>query len=205
MLKINQPATIDALVQAQLDAIPEADRPEKWDKSRTNAIKGFRSEVMRHGMEVQDSRCAWCTLPVGAVGRRTAHRDHIAPKRKYQKWTFHAKNLVVVCEYCNGFSIKLDLDTVDREGQDYDATVFWIVHPYLDQPEQHIGFLEQVGDEPGVVVEGLTTKGHWTIEKLQLKSSGLTLERAKELLFYRGMNKLPAHFQSLLARATGRQ
>lgn len=205
MLKIDQPATIDEDVQSKLDAFPDAERPEKWDKSKARAVTSFKAEVMRHGMKEQKGLCVWCTLPVGEMGRRTAHRDHIAPKRLYPKWTFHAKNLVIACEYCNGFVVKNDLDTVETVGQSYDTTAFWIVHPYLDPPADHIRFLEQVGNEPGVVVEGLTAKGTWTIENLRLKSPGLTVERAKELLFHRTMSQLPAHFQNLLARATGRK
>ncbi|EKN6165819.1 hypothetical protein DVQ60_20335 [Yersinia enterocolitica] len=205
MLKINSPAIIDPADQNKLDAIPEVDRPNKWDTSRTNAIKNFKKEIMTHGLKEQDNRCAWCTLPVGATGRRTAHRDHIAPKKLYPKWTFHAKNLVVVCEYCNGFSVKSDLNTVKTEKVNYDDIEFFIVHPYLHETEKHIRFREQEGDEPGVVVEGISPEGIWTVNKLKLQSDGLTLLRAQELVYYRNINKLPHHFQSLLNQATGRQ
>ncbi|TDF62053.1 HNH endonuclease [Cupriavidus sp. L7L] len=205
MLKIQTPATIAAADQQNLDKIPEDQRSAKWDKSRANSVRNFKTAVMTHGLEVQGYRCAWCTLPVGAAGRRTAHRDHIAPKALYQQWTFHAKNLLIACEYCNGFAIKADLDTVEALGADYDTTTFRIVHPYLDEPNGHISFLEQAGHEPGVVIQGLSPKGLWTIDKLQLTESGLTIERAKELVFYRGLNQLPMHFQELLLAATKRE
>lgn len=205
MLKINNPATIDPAVQRELDNIPEVERPIKWDTSRTNAIKNFRNKIMTHGLKEQDNRCAWCTLPVGATGRRTAHRDHIAPKKLHPKWTFHAKNLVVVCEYCNGFSVKCDLDTVKTGKAAYDDMEFFIVHPYLHDTEKHIRFREKEGDEPGVVVEGISPEGIWTVNQLKLYEDGLTLLRAQELVYYRTINKLPHHFQILLNKATGRE
>lgn len=205
MLKINNPAAIDSAVQKSLDKIPEVERPVKWDKSRTKAIKNFREKVMTHGLKEQDYRCAWCTLPVGTTGRRTAHRDHIAPKKLHPKWTFHAKNLVVVCEYCNGFSVKCDLDTVKTKNSAYDDMEFLIVHPYLHDTEKHIRFREKDGDKPGVVIEGITPEGIWTVVNLKLYEDGLTILRAQELVYYRTINQLPQHFQLLLNKATGRE
>ncbi|EGC7113261.1 hypothetical protein H9T43_002439 [Salmonella enterica] len=205
MLKINNPANIDPTVQLKLDAYAVADRPYKFDKSKAQAVVNFRNTVMTHGLSVQGDRCAWCTLMVGKLGRRTAHRDHIAPKKVYPQWTFHAKNLIVVCEYCNGFSVKHTLDTVDVVNVNYDQSTFKIVHPYIDNPSLHIQFIEVTGNTPGVVIEGITLKGTWTIDNLKLADDGMTVLRAQDLIFYRNINMLPPYYQELLKKATGRE
>jgi hypothetical protein len=204
MLNLDKAAEIDEEVQAKLDAIPVLDRAGKWN-SRAEAVKIFKESILTHGLKEQDNRCVWCTLPVGAKGRRTPHRDHIAPKKKYSRWTFHAKNLAIACEYCNGFSVKKDLDPVDVDNDDYDAITFLLVHPYLEDATLHLSFVENEGeDEPGVVIKGHSDKGLWTIEKLDLDTPGMTIERAKELLYHRARKDLPAHFQQLLEQATER-
>lgn len=205
MLKVSNPASIDPNDQRKLDAIPVGDRPVKWDKSKAKAVVNFKSKVLNHGLQIQNNKCVWCTLPVGATGRRTAHRDHIAPKKLYPEWTFYAKNLIVACEYCNGFSVKSDLDTVQIKNADYNRTKFSIVHPYIDNPKRHIRFREKKNGEPGVIIEARTTKGLWTIKNLKLDSEGLTVERAKELCYYRTVRKLPKNYQDLLNRATRRK
>ena len=205
MLDIELPANIDGQVQEYLDKIPVADQPKKWDKSKAQAVSRFKTAIMTHGMAVQGNRCAWCTLLVGTAGHRTAHRDHIAPKKLYPQWTFKPINLIVACEYCNGFAVKHDLDTVQVLQAKYEQCTFWIVHPYLDIVSDHVGFMEDEAAVQSVAIQGRSPRGLWTIEKLQLDSPEMTNLRARELAAERAINKLPHHYQSLLARATGRQ
>lgn len=200
MIKIDQCATIDAILQVELDSINLNERSAAWDGKR-EPVKQFKKLIMDHGLVAQKSRCVWCTLMIGVEARRTIHRDHIAPKSSYPQWTFHAKNLALTCECCNGFLIKGKLDTVAAVGHGYDTTEFHIVHPYLDSTEDHITFLEEVEGE-SVTVQGISTKGLWTIEKMQLDSPGMTMERAKDLVFNRAIKNLPNHFVDLLKQAT---
>jgi hypothetical protein len=204
MLDLELPAVINAQDQANLNLIPVVDRPKRWDKSRAQLVTRFKTTIMTHGMAVQDSRCAWCTLPVGAAGHRTAHRDHIAPKERYPQWTFTPMNLIVACEYCNGFAVKHDLDTIEVVQAEYEQCTFWIVHPYLDIVSDHVGFMEEEVAAQSVAIQGRSPRGHWTIEKLQLASPEMTSLRARELAADRAISKLAPHYQNLLARATGR-
>lgn len=200
-MKKIKPATIDAAIQTELDAINLNERSKKWDKSQSNCIKSFKASILSHGMKEQNEQCVWCTLTIGAAGRRTPHRDHIAPKGIYPQWTFVAKNLALACEYCNGFSVKNDLDTVATTGATYDETAFKIVHPYIDTPSDHIEFVDE---EDKVLIQGITDKGKWTIENMKLDSSGLTTMRAKDLVFARVIQNISEDDALLLKQATGR-
>src|SRR5476651_1184695 len=107
MINLPRCAAIDPGVQKKLDAIKVELRPKRW-YGKAKAVTTFKGEVLTQGRLIQRERCAWCTLPLGAEGRRTIHRDHIAPSSIYPQWTFVAKNLVISCEYCNGLAVKSD-------------------------------------------------------------------------------------------------
>lgn len=130
MKKFDACAVIEAAIQNTLDAVPDDEKAKYWE-ARSEEVRQFKRCIHDQGLVIQGERCAWCTLFIGERGRRTAHRDHIAPKSTYPQWTFAAKNLVLACEYCNGFAVKSDLDTVGVIGPTYDSTMFLLVHPYL--------------------------------------------------------------------------
>src|SRR5690606_29550423 len=119
-------AAIHPSIQDKLDLYPVDKRPTRWN-GKAKAVKVFKDEIMEQGLVIQSGRCAWCTLEVGESGRRTAHRDHIAPKARYPAWTFVPKNLVVACEYCNGFLVKGETDTVASLSDHYEDCDFHVV------------------------------------------------------------------------------
>lgn len=98
--------------------------------------------------------------------------------------------------------MKGGLDTVSAAAVDYKDVVFHLVHPYLDEVDDHIGF---VGDSliEGFLIRGLSDKGIWTIRELKLDSTHLTTQHARDYLFARELGKLPPHFQDLFKSATG--
>lgn len=195
MLKIDEAATIPADVQAGLDAIPAAERKDHWPRA-TNAVKAFKRAVKQHGMAVQNAKCVWCESKVGFSGRRSAHRDHIAPKDLYSAWTFEPYNLALSCEYCNGFEVKKDLDTIAVLAPAYADSQFHIVHPYFDNPEEHISFVQE---EARIVMKSLSPKGIWTINKMRLDSPSATANRALEAALKD--IALPAHLAALIEQA----
>lgn len=202
MINLNEWATVRKECLDALEVVAVSKKAAEWDR-QTNNVKEFKAAIKTEGMRIQHDRCAWCTLPIGARGRRTAHRDHIAPKKQYPKWTFLPKNLVLTCEYCNGFSVKCDLDTIQTEAENYDDIEFHIVHPYIDEVDQHVKFsLDATGH--GVVIEGVSEKGRWTIKEMQLDDGHLTVLRAQEYAYQAMINSLPAHYAQLFSEATGR-
>lgn len=195
MLTLSACAAIDPAVQTALDLIAVNDRKEAWGR-QTNSIKAFKKAVKDHGMHVQKGKCVWCEAKVGHRGRRSAHRDHVAPKDLYPHWTFEAKNIILSCEYCNGFQVKKALDTIKVRAADYSKCKFWIVHPYLDDPERHIGFIMK---KDRVVIKGLSQKGIWTVRELRLQSATATAARALDIVIDRA--KLSAQDLSLIRQA----
>lgn len=202
MRRLAKCADIEAEVIAALDAVPENRRSGEWDKPTEEAVKHLKAQVMAQGMVIQAERCAWCTLFVGRRGRRSAERDHIAPKGKHPRWTFLPLNLVISCEYCNGFSVKSAIDTVKTINAEYELCAFHVVHPYLDDPDEHIRF-GVADDGSGVVVSGISEKGRWTVSNLKLDDPGLTMLRAREQASIRQLASLPDDKQRLLLAATG--
>ena len=202
MLNLDHSAVIPANIQTALNQIPDGEKSGRWD-SRANRVVRFKSEIMTQGLQMQGSRCVWCTLEVSEEGHRTAHRDHIAPKGTYGQWTFLPDNLAIACEYCNGFEVKGELDTVSVAGAEYSNSEFHIVHPYFDNTEDHIRFVDRDVGFP-VVVEGLSDEGLWTIDKMRLDSTQLTKERAKDFLFARDTEALPNGYSDVLKKAVGR-
>ncbi|MDN7740720.1 MULTISPECIES: HNH endonuclease [Burkholderia] len=202
MKKFETCAVIEATIQNTLNAVPDVEKESRWE-GRTVAVTQFKECIHDQGLVIQGERCAWCTLFIGERGRRTAHRDHIAPKSRYPQWTFTPENLVLACEYCNGFAVKSDLDTVADVGPTYDSSTFFLVHPYIDEPHDHIEFA-LTPENHGVVIRAKngSTKGVWTIENLKLDSPGLTQERAKDALIEEDRAVLPDYYRSLFDQAT---
>lgn len=197
MIRLPRCAAIAADVMRELDAYPVEDRPTRWE-GRTKPVKTFRNEILVQGIAIQDNRCAWCRLPLGREGRRTIHRDHIAPKALHPAWTFLPVNLVLACEYCNGFENKSDTPTISILHAEYERCEFLLVHPYLDDVGIHIEFDTDEDDLP-VVIKGISPKGEWTIENLHLDTTGITKERAKEVLYKIWKERrLPAQDEALI-------
>lgn len=199
MIKMTGWIYVEKALLNKLSAVPIAERAAEWDR-QTNNVKAFKKAVREGGMLLQQDRCAWCTLLLGARGRRTAHRDHIAPKKIYPDWTFSPTNIVISCEFCNGFSVKCDLDTIRKAALQYDKCEFWVVHPYFDEVTEHIGFSFDTAAS-GVVIKGLSDKGVWTVTNLKLDDPYLTILRAHEYAYHKMLDSLPPHYAKLLAAA----
>ncbi len=197
MKKLECAADVDAKVLAALANV--TDKAAEWTR-QTKVVKEFKSTTMKHGMAIQDGKCVWCTLAMGEKGHRTAHRDHIAPKKLYPEWTFVPLNIAISCEYCNGFSVKVDLDTVATNAAIYKDVQFHLVHPYLDDPAEHFKFAYGPAGKAGVSISSDTAKGKWTIKNLKLDSDALTIERAKDALFAEQFNTLPPYYQDLIGK-----
>jgi hypothetical protein len=195
MLKLDESAAIDAAVQSALDLVPAEARKDQWSR-QTNDVKAFKSAVKDHGMHVQSAKCVWCESKIGFTGRRSAQRDHIAPKDLYSRWTFEADNIALSCEYCNGFEVKKTLDTIEVIAADYGDCSFRIVHPYFDDPAVHIGF---VLENQRVVMRGLSPKGIWTIGNMKLDSPSSTASRALDVVLEDAA--LPEHLAILVRQA----
>lgn len=199
MIKFDQCAEIEESVLTTVNSYPIAMRPKRWS-GKAQVVLTFKKAILEQGLIIQSGKCGWCMLPVGDEGRRTAHRDHIAPKARYPQWTFTPMNLVIVCEYCNGFGVKGELDTIETVSPNYEDCVFHLVHPYLEDPSGHLSFTSEEQDNK-IVIQSQSPKGRWTIENLKLDTPGATVARAKEYLHHQRMGDLPDAYKTLLQHA----
>lgn len=199
MRKITGHPKYSAAVLQRTQSLMDELGSKSW-KSQVNEVKQFKKQLKKEGLLLQEGRCAWCSLLLGKEGRRSVHRDHIAPKSIYGQWTYHPLNLVLVCDFCNT-EVKKDLDTVQVGRDPYEASEFWLVHPYLeDAIEDHIVF-EDFEDGIGIIIVGKSDKGRWTIDKLQLDSPSMTVRRAEEANIQRLTRLLSEKDQKLVADA----
>lgn len=90
-------------------------------------------------------------------------------------------NLVLAC-YCCNVDCKGEVDTVDAVAASYRRSTFNIVHPFLDDPAEHLDFGL---DENAILVSAKngSPKGARTIELFNLMDPERAKQRAKDLIF----------------------
>lgn len=149
---------------------------DPWASGKIIA-KEFKEEFTRQMLVEQDKKCAYCG---SRLFEKYPHRDHIAPKEQYVKWMFWPENLVLSCFACNTDS-KKTYDPVLAVGKSYRNTEFTFVHPYLDDPAEH---LEPSIDGLKILISPRdeSKKGKETIRLFDLMSPERAKQRAQESL-----------------------
>jgi len=135
----------------------------------------YKDRIKTYLINAQDGCCAYCGMDFETLG--DSHRDHIAPKAKHPKFIFRPDNIILSCPKCNGLNKKKDLETINHPPHSrYRKCDFIIIHPYYDNPEEHINYI--VSSE-GVLVRHITEKGRKTIDFFGLDSINFTETRAQ--------------------------
>ena len=163
------------LLRSKLADTPTA---QKLWKRTDGKYKQFKENVTDTMKVAQSNRCAYC----GArLHEKRPHRDHIAPKSPHFKWTFWPANLVLAC-YCCNVDCKAEVDTVAVVAPSYRRSKFNIVHPFFDDPAEHLDFGL---DEKAILVsvKNGSAKGQRTIELFNLMDPERAKQRAKDLMF----------------------
>jgi uncharacterized protein (TIGR02646 family) len=162
----------------------------------TKLTKEFKANVTANLLVEQAKRCAYCG---GRLFEKRPHRDHIAPKEKYKKWMFWPENIVLACFACNT-DLKASFDPVVKVGVNYRATEFSIVHPYLDDPAEHIGY---AADGLSVLIGPVNNseKGLRTIRLFELSDPERAKQRAKDVLFDADASVLYGNLRTLFDAA----
>lgn len=147
-------------------------------KKRTNAMKELKERLRKELDILQEGRCAYCGNVLYVTS--ALEIEHIAPKGKdlYPEFTFHCKNLVAACSYCNGCHKKHAKDVVSKRDSEYEKCEFKIVHPYLDNPNDHILWT----DDRKVIIEkaSSSSKGQFTISLFGLEEPPHTFQRIQD-------------------------
>lgn len=153
-------------------------------------------------------KCGYCESSKGTEGYLTI--DHYRPKKEVKGEKLHPgyywlgyewTNFVIACPKCNSYKYshfpidetrgtrrmkppmrngELDLELCHVNSKTLRAEWALILHPEMDNPEEHLMFLEN-GE-----VTGITEKGKKTIEICQLNRDTLVTERRRLIdKFYR--------------------
>lgn len=158
-------------------------RGGEWDSS-DELNKKIKTFIKKQLTKYQDNKCAYCGLPLNETSR--IEIEHIAPKGgtirpQYPQYAYTVTNLVLACSFCNGSSKKGTFNTIDiLHPSCYKNCTFKIVHPYYDNPEEHLEFSVEKNK---VIVSYKTIKGEKTIEIFDLNSESHCMARAKQLLY----------------------
>lgn len=112
--------------------------PDLW-KAADSDTKSIKHHISTFTLKNQKCRCAYCE----SILRRGIAIEHFAPKSIHSEFTFHPKNLFTACSCCNSRIVKGDKDTVIKpKTSKYRKNHFSIVHPYLDNPDEHIFYVD---------------------------------------------------------------
>ena len=144
-----------------------------WEKA-DNDTKDLKNRMSEYTLLQQGNKCAYCEdLITGG-----AQLDHIVPKQLHPEFCYEPKNLLTSCAVCNMY-IKNAGDTIKEPIQRrYEKNEFTIVHPYLDDPEEHIKFT----NEDKVIIDegGCSELGKATIAFFHLNDYPAYCKRANQ-------------------------
>lgn len=161
-------------LRSKLSDVPTAQK--LWKRS-DGKYKAFKDNVTRTMLAEQSRRCAYCG---SRIFEKRPHRDHIAPKSLHHSWTFWPTNLVLAC-YCCNVDCKGETDTVAVVASSYRRSGFTIVHPFFDDPADHLNF--GVADKAILISpKNGSAKGAETIRLFNLMDPERAKERAKDVL-----------------------
>lgn len=113
-----------------------------WDEPGVESeyVATFKQEVKRYYYFQQTRRCCYCSRLLDDHGA-TYDAEHIIDKNTYPQFMFELNNLASSCKKCNGAKgVKPVLVSAHVTGVPYSSSDYLIVHPHLDEWEDHLGF-----------------------------------------------------------------
>ena len=144
-----------------------------WEKA-DNDTKDLKNRMSEYTLLQQGNKCAYCEdLITGG-----AQLDHIVPKQLHPEFCYEPKNLLTSCAVCNMY-IKNAGDTIKEPIQRrYEKNEFTIVHPYFDDPEEHIKFTNE--DKVIIDEDGSSELGKATIAFFHLNDYPAYCKRSNQ-------------------------
>jgi uncharacterized protein (TIGR02646 family) len=178
MLKLKRPYKFSRTewqhVSTVLIPYVRANGGEKGWKKRDNATLDLKNSMSEYTLNQQKCKCAYCEdLITGG-----AQLDHVVPKQLHPEFCYEPKNLLTSCAVCNMY-IKNAGDTIKQPvKRRYEKNKFLIVHPYFDDPDDHIKFI----NEDKVIIDevGSTALGRDTIAFFHLNDYPAYCKRANQ-------------------------
>lgn len=182
MLNLNDPVRYSRAEKIHVDSVLKPLKGGGWDKADAKT-KALKNRISTHTIIAQGGRCAYCE---SCLLRGALAIEHIAPKGLYGEFCYEPYNLVTACSSCNSTSNKGETDTVERPANylDYTANKFKIVHPYFDDPDAHIKYIDAektVFDIPNCTEKGKTTIGMFHWEEVWAYNQRVATSKTREL------------------------
>ncbi|EAF5295542.1 hypothetical protein FNE77_13985 [Listeria monocytogenes] len=166
---------------------------------KSEDIMNVKKHIYNYLVANQGNKCAYCGNCFNITSK--AEIEHIAAKggniRKiYPEFTFTPLNLVLACHLCNSPNKKGQIRVVETRNKNYKACTFEIVHPYFDNPEDHLEE-RSTSDELGVIYMHKSSKGEKTIQIFKLNEEAQIQARADNVI----LKGLPATYKKKIIEA----
>ncbi|HDX8341101.1 TPA: HNH endonuclease [Aeromonas dhakensis] len=131
----------DALVKIGVfKALPKTEiNGSYWDRDDDVDLKKLKKEIKNHYLKAQDYTCPYCRQRVSVKHNAAWDTEHIIPKSSHPELMFESINLCISCKDCNtekgnkNVLVNKDKKTLPESGTDY-----IIIHPHLDEYNEHI-------------------------------------------------------------------
>lgn len=169
---------------------------KEWDNDRKlkyppwiwgdgTKIENLKKHIKKELNDKQELYCAYCGMRLELTSEDQI--EHIAPKGKdrYPQFMFNKSNLILACSLCNGFEKKEkrgNFKTISKLEAEYQNCKFNIVHPYFDNPEDHLDLGSP--ENKRVTISSKTLKGQKSITVFKLDEEPQTNGRWHHLIEY---------------------
>lgn len=170
MLKLNRAIKFTPREQEVISALMSLKKGDKlltgseiWEVNN-KAEKALKHRISKRTLWEQNCRCAYCEC---MMVQGNCFIEHFVPKSLHREFVYEPENLTSSCGRCNCTGIKGHKETLNSTlSTVYNLNQFKIVHPYIDQPDQHIVFKDAertVFDKARCSPKGLATIEffHW--------------------------------------------
>jgi len=154
----------------------------EWDSlKKTPEMVALKLAIRTRLRKIQNGYCAYCGNKYHVTSED--HIEHIAPKApsRHPEWMFKEHNLVLACQYCNGFIKKGVKDTVAVKNTDYKKCCFKLVHPYFDNPDEHYIFTSA---DKRILISHKSAQGAYSIKMFKLDQIIQSEARAKDAIYH---------------------
>ncbi len=178
MLNLSNSIVFTQTMQTYLHTVPKV--KDSWDITCVD-MKKVKRHIKEKLWDIQDGKCAYCMSKLNPVVNNEGDlpldgdREHIVPKSIHPSFIFEPLNFVLACITCNR-TLKKNTDTIRTLNAVYQNCEFKIIHPILDNVDEHIGLYR------GVIIFLSIDKGKWTDELFQLSGAYYSKQRVEAYL-----------------------
>lgn len=190
MLDLNDPIAYNADELGTINTLMATGKsgPDMWNDV---SVFNIKHRISEHTLIEQGCLCAYCEC---LLEKGTTAIEHFVPKSRHREFTFEPMNLTSACGRCNATVIKGSKETiVGAFSPNYTSNSFKIVHPRLDNPNNHIHF----HDVDRIIFDkaNCSNLGLATIEFFQWDNLEAALARTQAAV----VRNLPKNIRQLIA------